>query len=204
MIGWDLMMAGSHTHPEFCILAGPNGAGKTTCANLLVPAGVVFLNADEIALGMNAEPGPKRDLAASRILLGRMGRLEAAGRSFAIGANLANRALPIRIRRMSGRGYRVSLVFVWLQSVDLAIDRVMERVRRGGHSVPAETIRRRYRAGISNFLHLYRPIVDTWLFYDNSSHAGPTLVATGGRNGSEDVHLESQWESIKRIGEHHG
>ena len=59
-------------------------------------------------------------------------------------------------------------MFVWLPSPDLAVLRVAGRVEQGGHNIPEETIRRRYRQGIANFAKLYVPIVDSWMVFDGA------------------------------------
>jgi len=180
------------------ILAGPNGAGKTTCAGSLLPEGVPFINADEIAKGLKGYEGVTQDMRASRLLLGKVATFEAEQGSFAIETNLANRGLLQRIKRLQASGYEVSLIFLWLRSVDLAIDRVMERVRRGGHSVPAEVIRRRYRLGLDNFLTYYQSQVDSWFFFDNSRGAS-NLVACRVLSGQEIIFLHDLWTDIRNI-----
>lgn len=181
--------------PHLVILAGPNGAGKTTCASRLLPAGVPFVNADEIAKTLPGFEGVAQDLRASRILLEKVSHFERHRQSFAIETNLANRALLKRIERLQANGYSVTMIFLWLRSVDLAIDRVMERVRRGGHSVPAEVIRRRYRVGLTNFLQRYRAQVDAWAFFDNSD-GDINLVASQERPEAEIVLLPETWNHI--------
>ena len=182
-----------NTKPELYILAGPNGSGKTTCAKMLLPRDVPFVNADEIAKGLEGFEGIPRDVRASRILLQRISEFEAAGKSFALETNLANRALLQRIKRLQGAGYTVTLLFLWLRSVDLAIDRVMERVRRGGHSVPAEVIRRRYQVGRRNFLEYYRNEVDSWMVFDNS-YGKSKPMASCRNSGSEAIFDDEVWE----------
>ena len=165
--------------PQIVILAGPNGAGKTTLAIRFVPPDVPFLNADNIARTLAPLPGQNADLAAGRLLLARMEETVAARTSFAIETNLANRTLATRIPRWQSAGYLVSLVFVWLPSADLAVQRVAARVRSGGHDIPETTIRRRYQAGLRSFFEVYQPLVDSWRLYDNSNPAGASLVAHG-------------------------
>ena len=143
--------------PQIVILAGPNGAGKSTLATRLVPPGVPFLNADNIARTLAPAPGQNADLAAGRLLLARIDEAVQAKTSFALETNLANRTLATRIPRWQEAGYTVSLVFVWLPSVDLAVERVAARVRTGGHHIPEATIRRRYKAGLRAFSSCGRP-----------------------------------------------
>jgi predicted ABC-type ATPase len=179
------------------ILAGPNGAGKTTCASRLLPPGVPFVNADEIAKTLPGFEGVAQDLRAGRILLEKVSHFEQHRQSFAIETNLANRALLKRIERLQATGYSVTMIFLWLRSVDLAIDRVMERVRRGGHSVPAEVIRRRYRVGLTNFLKWYRVRVDSWFIFDNSL-GEIRLVALQEKPGAEQIFEKDLWHKIRK------
>jgi predicted ABC-type ATPase len=93
-------------------------------------------------------------------------------------------------------GYEVHLVFVWLSNVELAIARVAERVRRGGHSIPPVEIRRRYRRGIGNLFDLYIPITDSWAVYDNSFGDEPSVIATGAANGPQVISRSDLWEML--------
>ena len=178
--------------PQIVILAGPNGAGKSTLAARFVPPGVLFLNADDIARGLELRPGQRAELAAGRLLLERLDRAVESQSSFAIETNLANRTLAMRIPEWQKAGYRVTLIFVWLPSANLAVQRVAARVRSGGHDIPEVTIRRRYRAGLRSFFDVYLPLVDSWRLYDNSGLSGAALVAQG--------HIRQQeiWNQIRR------
>ncbi|RYG70979.1 hypothetical protein EON77_13300, partial [bacterium] len=152
--------------PKAVIIAGPNGSGKSTAATRLLPAGMPFVNADNIAQELTGQRGTSADINAGRILLERVGRLESEGQDFAFETTLATKTLSARVEGWRERGYRVHLLFVWLPSDDLSVLRVQGRVRDGGHDVPEATIRRRYRAGLQNFFGLYLPRVDTWRIYD--------------------------------------
>lgn len=85
---------------------------------------------------------------------------------------------------------------MWLQSVDLAIERVAERVRRGGHHIPSPELRRRYKRGITNLFDLYMPLVDAWAVYDNSDRDQAALVATGVRKGRPKVSRPDLWQKL--------
>lgn len=184
------------TRPQAVILAGPNGSGKSTAATQLVPAGVTFANADMIAQEISGLPGTSADVNSGRILLCRISDMEAQLQSFAFETTLATRMLVHRISTWQSVGYRVHLIFMYLQSADLAVERVAARVRAGGHDVPEATVRRRYRAGLRNFFHLYRPLVDTWRIYDNSTLL-PFLIARGHRLDSDRVELPSVWSNLQ-------
>lgn len=158
------------------IIAGPNGAGKTTFAREFLPneAGCpVFVNADLIAAGLAPLAPESAAVQAGRIMLLELARHFAARRSFAFETTLSGRAYLRHIRAWQAAGYRVKLMFLQLDSVDEAIARVAQRVRQGGHDVPAATIQRRFAAGRENFERLYAAQVDAWALYNNS---GPQPV----------------------------
>jgi predicted ABC-type ATPase len=158
------------------IIAGPNGAGKTTFANefLLNEADCPdFINADLIARGLSPFAPETEAFQAGRIMLNQIAAKVKAGASFAFETTLSGKSYARHIREWRDRGYHVKLVFLSLPSVELAVSRVKSRVVQGGHSVPEAVIRRRFVAGLRNFQTVYRPIVSSWIVYNN---AGPTPV----------------------------
>ena len=138
-----------------------------------------FVNADVIARGLSSFNTEEVSLAAGRIMLGRLRELAAVGRSFAFETTLASRSFAPWITVLNEQGYRFYLVYLWLPDAETAVARVAERVRMGGHAVVPETIRRRYTRGLRNFFGIYRGLAARWWMYDNSSAAGPRLIATG-------------------------
>ncbi|MDA8378683.1 MAG: zeta toxin family protein [Planctomycetia bacterium] len=153
------------------IIAGPNGAGKTTFARefLLREAQCPdFINADLIAQGLSPLVPEAAAIEAARIMLERMDKLAAVGKSFAFETTLAGRTYVHRIREWQAAGYAVKIVFLRLPSVELALHRVKSRVMQGGHDVPAGVVRARFTAGWKNFLEIYRPLVEEWIIYDCS------------------------------------
>ena len=165
--------------PQILIIAGPNGAGKSTSAPGLLSQETTFLNADEIAKGLPGLATPARDVQAGRLLLHQLDELEARQADIAVETTLSSRTLAPRIARLQNAGYRFYLFFFWLPNADMAVARVAERVRRGGHDIPEPTIRRRYVAGLRNFFSLYRPLANTWRMYDNTRAGEPGLIAKG-------------------------
>lgn len=187
--------------PSVVVLAGPNGAGKSTAAPRLLKGafGVVeFLNADLIARGISPFAPEGVALAASEVLLRRMEALAEQRISFGLESTLAARSLAPRLRALLAAGYEFRLVFLWLPSDRLAVARVANRVRLGGHDVPEATVRRRYRAGLRNFFELYQPIATTWRMYDNSQAGLMRRIAAGSYAGVTRVAHKKLWESIKR------
>ena len=187
--------------PYVIVLAGPNGAGKSTTAPALLRdvLGITELvNADLIAQGLSAFGPERMALAAGRIMLARLQDLARRRASFAFETTLAGRSLRPWLAKLDQKGYRIHVVFLWLSSEDLAVERVAERVRTGGHDVPKVTIRRRYRAGLRNFFALYQSLAITWEVYDNSRATGPRLVARGEGARVTLVSDSQTWTTIKR------
>lgn len=161
--------------PKIVIIAGPNGAGKTTFARefLLHEADCSeFINADLIALGLAPFAPETAAIAAAKIMLRRMRENVRKRNSFAFESTLSGRNYVRHIPRWRKLGYHVKIVFLSLPSPRLAIARVKARVVEGGHHVPAPVIRRRFKAGLQNFLRIYSQLVNAWVLYDNS---GPEL-----------------------------
>lgn len=183
--------------PRVCVLAGPNGAGKTTLAAPLVRDrwGIeTFVNADVIAQGLAGFAADAAAIAAGRLMLEQLDGLSRERADFAFETTLASRSFLPRLAAMRAAGYEVLLVFLWLPAVELALLRVKERVRSGGHDVPEATVRRRFRRGIENFHGLYRPAVDRWWCLDGS-RVPPQLVAEGEAD-SLLIHAADVWQRI--------
>ncbi len=166
--------------PQVIVIAGPNGAGKSTAAAHLLPQGMTYVNADEVAKQLPGYPSKAVDIEAGRLVLRQMDELEEGRLDFAVETTLASRSLAARIVRLRKSGYQFRLLFIWVPSADFSVRRVAERVLRGGHDIPEETIRRRYQAGIKNFFSLYLPLADVWDLYVNTiPGARPTMIAEG-------------------------
>jgi len=188
------------TTPQVIAVAGPNGAGKSTTAPSLLKDSleiVEFVNADTIASGLSAFRPESVAIAAGRIMLARMRDLAAAGENFAFETTLASRGLAPWLRGLQQRGYRVHLMFLWLRTADLAVSRVMDRVRAGGHHVPEDVVRRRYQAGLRNLFKLYIPLADGWKVLDNSETGGPRVIATGRDSAHVVVSDANGWAVLK-------
>lgn len=153
------------------IIAGCNGAGKTTASFTILPEILhckEFVNADEIAKGLSPFQPEKVSFEAGRIMLNRINELLFAEENFAFETTLSTRSYKNKIIEAKAKGYRVSLLFFWLQNIDLAKERVKTRVLEGGHHIEPEVIERRYIKGIKNLFDLYLPIVEVALIFDNS------------------------------------
>jgi predicted ABC-type ATPase len=187
--------------PHIVILAGPNGAGKSTAAPALLKGALrvsLFVNADTIARGLAGFEPDDAALLAGRVMVERIRELTARRVRFAIETTLAGRSLASWLRNDAvAAGFRSHLVFLWLPSPETAIARVQARVRLGGHDIPTETIRRRYRLGIRNFFSLYQPLVTTWRVYDSWAASSPRLLAVGGIGQPTRVVRKTAWRQFE-------
>jgi len=169
------------------IIAGPNGAGKSTFAREYLPneAGCpLFVNADLIAAGLSPFAPEQAALRAGRIMLAEIAEHVRRRQSFAFETTLAGRAYARRFPCWRAAGYSRHLLFLKLDSVELAVERVAVRVAQGGHNVPEPVIRRRFAQGWRHLNDVYRPLVDSWRIYDNSGEM-PELIETGPTHETE-------------------
>jgi predicted ABC-type ATPase len=185
--------------PRVVALAGPNGAGKSTTAERLLRGPLAvdeFVNADLIAQGLSGLAPERAALAAGRVMRARLRALAARRETFAFETTLASRSIAPWIRELVDAGYQFHLVFLWLPSPDIAVARVAERVRSGGHDVPELTVRRRFWAGLRNFFELYQRMAKTWQLVDNSIGVRPRLIAAG--RGSDAMYVRDldAWRAV--------
>ena len=185
--------------PSLYIISGCNGAGKTTASLTVLPETLQckeFVNCDEIAKGLSPLNPDGAKVAAGRLMLSRIKTLIADKADFAIETTLAAKSYHALIKKAREEGYKASLIYFWLQSPELAIKRVAERVKHGGHHVDDSIIRRRYRAGIKNLFNLYCPVVDYFLFIDNSIM--PSEVIAEGNIKSIKFYNEEKFKKIRQ------
>ena len=190
------------SQPLFLVMAGPNGAGKSTCVSRFLPAGVPYINADDIAKTLASEQTREAEIQAARVALAMMDEAEASRASFATETTLASKTLASRATRLRSVGYFFHLVYIWTPDPEFSVIRVARRVRLGGHNIPEITIRRRWLAGLQNFFSLYLPIADQWDIIDNYSSTNPRPIA-GGRVGEPDEIFDRPvWDELRRTANH--
>ncbi len=155
--------------PTIFLIGGCNGAGKTTFARRLLPGEGVFtfLNADEIARGLSPLKPELAAFRAGRLLLGEARRLIAEKKSFGLESTLSGKTYEHLLLNAKAEGFVISLHFLVVPSVDVSIRRVAQRVKKGGHHVPEQDIRRRFRRSVENFLEVYLPLAHEWKVWDN-------------------------------------
>jgi len=165
--------------PNLYIIAGPNGAGKTTFAREFLPHYAKcenFVNADLIAGGLSPFSPEAAAMRAGRLLLEQIRLLASKRSDFGFETTLSGVTYVSFLRRLKAQGYRMHLFFLWIPTVEVALARIADRVRRGGHDIPEKVVRRRFHKGIQNLFTRYRPLLDLWMLFDNSG-AEPRLIA---------------------------
>ena len=186
--------------PLVVIVAGPNGAGKSTLAPALLSEILEvkdYVNADTIAQGLSAFAPELQAFRAGRIMLGQIKRFALERRSFAFESTLATRSYAPWLGGLVSDGFSVRLVFLSLPSPEVAIARIDSRVRAGGHAVPSNVVRRRFRRGLRNLLTLYSPIAAEWSVLDNSGPDGPELIASGSAAITMRIASEPKWNNLQ-------
>ena len=183
------------------IIGGCNGAGKTTASFNILPDLLnckEFVNADEIARGLSPFQPEKVSIEAGRLMLSRIDELLKSQKDFSFETTLSTRSFVSTIKKAREKEYYITLIFFWLDSIQLAKDRVKKRVAEGGHNIEEKVIERRYNSGISNLFKLYVSKVDSLLIYDNSNIESE-LIAEKELNGEFVIHQPTKFNQLKTI-----
>jgi predicted ABC-type ATPase len=168
-----------NSSPKLYVIAGPNGAGKTTFAKEFLPHCAKcenFVNADLIAGGLSPFSPEAAAIRAGRLLLEQIRLLARKRSDFGFETTLSGITYVALLRRLKAQGYRIQLFFLWIPTVEMALARIADRVRRGGHDIPEHVVRRRFHKGLHNLFTRYRPLLDSWMLFDNSGTI-PQLIA---------------------------
>jgi predicted ABC-type ATPase len=182
------------------VIAGPNGAGKSTTAPAVLRNALQvreFVNADTIAAGLSAFSPETVAIAAGRLMLRRVHALAHERRDFAFETTLASRSFAPWLRELQAAGYTFHLVYLWLPTVELAVARVAERVRRGGHAVSEHIIRRRYERSLTNFYCSYSSFADSWVMLDNSVRRRPRVIAKRAIGRAIRIFDTDGWDTLR-------
>jgi len=186
--------------PNLYIIAGCNGAGKTTASFNVLPNMLncqEFVNADEIARGISPFNPEKGAIRAGKIMLTTIDELLEKQVDFAIETTLTTKSYTRTVAYAQSIGYEVTMLFFWLNSEEMAINRVKQRVKEGGHNIPEETIRRRYHRGIFNLLNIFSDICDNYMIIDNSTEK--YLYIAEKMDGNTIVHSEELFRFLKQL-----
>ena len=185
--------------PRLYIISGCNGSGKTTASYTLLPDMLEcreFVNSDEFAKSLSPFDPSAASITASRYMLKKINYLLERKADFSIETTLATRSLVGIIQKAQDLGYKVTILYFWLNSPELAIQRVRDRVSTGGHNIPEETIRRRYRVGIQYFFNDYSPVCERWILADNSQIPF-RVVAEGSKLDTVSIRDEETYYKIR-------
>ncbi len=180
------------------IISGCNGAGKTTASYTILPEILnckEFVNADNIAAGLSPFQPEKVAFEAGRIMLERIEFLLLSNATFAIETTLSSKSYKTKFEQAIKNGYQVKLLFFWLPTVEMAVNRVKIRVSEGGHNIPKDVIVRRYYRGIQNLFKIYIPLCNEWAVFDNSD-GEPLLIAKGIQSEIDIIQIEN-WNLFK-------
>jgi predicted ABC-type ATPase len=184
------------------IISGCNGAGKTTASFNILPELLnckEFVNADEIARGLSPFQPENVSIEAGRLMLKRIDELINSNQDFSFETTLSTKSFLNTIEFAKSKGYYVTLIFFWLESVELAQDRVRKRVTEGGHNIESDVIERRYKAGIKNLFKLYFDKVDSLLIYDNSTAESELIAEKEIEDELFTIHNSQKFNSLKMI-----
>jgi len=169
----------SPSRPIIFVISGCNGAGKTTFAKSFLPNEarcLNFLNADLIAQGLSPLNTKAAAVKAGRLLLREFHAFVANRTTFAVESTLSGKTYLWLLRRAKQRGFRIYLHYLWLPNPEIAVARVRERVKMGGHHVPVSDIRRRFFRSLNHVIRDYAPLADRWAVWDNQM-SPPNLIA---------------------------
>jgi predicted ABC-type ATPase len=185
--------------PNIYLVAGCNGAGKTTASHTMLPEMLEcmeFVNADSIAAGISPFQPESASFEAGRIMLQRIEQLIKSKIDFAIETTLSSKNYLSKAKEWQKQGYEIILIFFWLNSPSLAIERIAERVRKGGHFIPGDIVIRRYHRGLKNLFNHFIPLSDYWLLIDNSKES-PIIIAEGIKDIELEIFYEDIWTKLK-------
>lgn len=191
--------------PNLYIISGCNGAGKTTASMTLLPEVLgcyEFVNADGIAKGISPFRPESVAFEAGRIMLHRIEELMTAKVDFAFETTLSTRSYRGKVLKAQDMGYKVTLLYLWLPSPEMAVQRVAKRVDEGGHDIPKDVIGRRYVRGIRNLLEVYVDICDEVMVVDGSDSALET-ISEKSLDTAWTILDPVKWERLKSYNDEH-
>ncbi|UCB57043.1 MAG: zeta toxin family protein [Candidatus Omnitrophota bacterium] len=182
------------------IIAGPNGSGKTTFAKKFLPDYVKcpnFVNADLIAQGLSPFSPQAVAIKAGKLVLQQIHEFANSRVNFAFESTLAGKSYVNLFKELKRKGYKLHLFFLWIPNAELAIFRIKDRVAEGGHNVPVQDVRRRFKRSICNFFKLYQPLLNSWMLFNNAGSI-PALIAKT-KNGQIIITDQQLFEQIEAL-----
>ena len=182
---------------QLYIIAGPNGSGKSTVIKKLMPTLLQceeYINVDAIAYGLSPFHPESVAVQAAKLALKRTQYLIQNKISFAFETTLSSRTLKF-LNDCKSFGYKINIIFLYLNTVNLAIQRVEDRVKSGGHQIPVHVIKRRYKRSLFNFINHYIALADNWFVYNNSD-VGLTLISKQEKDAAITIVNKPLWEHL--------
>ncbi len=154
----------------FYVLAGANGSGKSTITKeLLQEQKLEYINADDIAKELNPKDISKVKISAGKETKRRIENCFKKKLSFVAETTLSGNNYIKTFEEAKELGYRIILLYTFVDNTKTCIERIKVRVKNGGHPVPDEDVIRRYKRSISNFWNKYKSLADEWLLYYNGN-----------------------------------
>lgn len=160
------------TPPRLIIVGGPNGSGKSTFArNYALSEGLPYLGADDLATQLSPANPLAMRIPAARAFSTRLRDALLHGESFVVEVTLAGLSLLRHLTKAREAGYDITLVMLFVDSVELCLHRIASRVAQGGHDVPPADVQRRFGRSLDNFWRTYRHLSRRWLLVYNGGEA---------------------------------
>lgn len=181
---------------EIIIVAGANGVGKTTFARqfLVEYPDYEYLNADEIAKEISPENIQEKQIKAGKIFFEKLKLFVAEEKSFLIESTLSGRYLIKFLNETKKQNYQATIIFIFVDSPEVSIERIAGRVKKGGHFVPEKDVRRRFERGRRNFWKIYKNLADRWNLIYNSDNSFEYVVI--GKQNEESILNEFLFEKF--------
>ena len=180
------------------ILAGANGSGKSTIAKELLPEeNIVYVNADDIALQLCPENMQSVRIKAGKEFHSRISKLFNEQKSFAMESTLSGIGHIKTIETAHKLGYKVIIIYTFVDDPDACIVRIQTRVKNGGHPVPDEDVIRRYSRSKQHFWNKYKNLADHWVLYYNG---GDDIISVAEQDKGKDIAIfaETLYNLFKR------
>ncbi len=180
---------------EVAIIAGANGSGKTTFAKFFYNKyPFEFVNTDEIAKELNPDNVDKVKLQAGRLFIERTEALLTNNDSFFVESTMSGKYLIRLINKLKQRDYVVKIIYLFLENPAICIERIKERVIKGGHHVPSEDVIRRYFRSKVNFWDIYKSMADMWCLVYNSEEQFMEIAI-----GTKDTYIVNSDELFNKF-----
>lgn len=155
--------------PHIILIGGGNGSGKTTIAmQLQEDTGVKYLGSDAIAAQLDPAEYHNIETQAARVFSTEFKAIIKTQASVIVESTLSGLTLKNHLIYAKKHGYRITIIYVFISSVELSLLRIATRVHAGGHDVPEAYVRRRFPRSRKNFWEVYRPLADHWELIYNS------------------------------------